>query len=79
MINVGELLSTTLTEPVLLETPVPPLDTGNAVPESETEIVPFAVNGLPVTDKNAGTVNAMLVIGVVHDIGLEEPPALVST
>jgi hypothetical protein len=37
---------------------VPPLSTGNAVPEYDIANVPLLVIGLPVTDKNAGTVAA---------------------
>jgi len=40
---------------------VPPLDTGNAVPERAIANVPAAVIGLPETLKNAGTVAATLV------------------
>jgi len=40
---------------------VPPLDTGNAVPERAIANVPAAVIGLPETLKNAGTVAATLL------------------
>lgn len=40
--------------------PVPPFATGRAVPEYETANVPLDVIGLPVTDKNEGTLIATL-------------------
>ena len=41
-----------------LAVPVPPLATGSAVPEYAIANVPEVVMGLPVTDKNVGTVAA---------------------
>jgi hypothetical protein len=53
--SVGLVDKTVLPEPVLVVVPVPPLTTGNAVPESVTANVPDVVMGLPATDKNVGT------------------------
>jgi hypothetical protein len=68
--KVGEVLRTTLPVPVLVKTPVPPLTTGRAVPESVKANVPVVVTGEPEILKNAGTVAATLVTvpvpGVVH-------------
>jgi hypothetical protein len=41
--------------------PVPPLATGNAVPDNVIAKVPLVVMGEPATDKNAGTLAATLV------------------
>ena len=41
--------------------PVPPLATGNAVPDSVIANVPLVVIGDPLTDRNDGTVAATLV------------------
>jgi len=59
--RVGLFDNTTLVVPVLVVTPVPPLRTGNAVPDKAIAKVPLVVMGEPVTDKNAGTVAATLV------------------
>ena len=76
--NTGELLNTTLLVPVELVTPVPPLTTGNAVPDNETAIVPEPVIGLPEIDKNDGTESATEVtvpeLGVDHVIAVVFPP-----
>jgi hypothetical protein len=68
--SVGEVLKTTLPVPVLVVTPVPPLRTGRAVPDSVIAKVPVVVTGEPETLKNVGTVAATLVtvpvVGVVH-------------
>jgi hypothetical protein len=47
--------------------PVPPLATGSAVPEYAMAKVPEVVMGLPVTDRNAGTVAAT-------EVTVPEPP-----
>jgi hypothetical protein len=57
----GELDKTTLPVPVEVVTPVPPLRTGNAVPDKATARVPDDVMGLPVTERNDGTVIPTLV------------------
>jgi hypothetical protein len=59
--KVGEFDNTTFVVPVLVVTPVPPLATGNAVPDKLIANVPVVVTGEPVIDKNAGTVAATLV------------------
>jgi len=61
--------------------PIPPLVTGNAVPERVIAKVPEEVTGLPATLKNVGTVAATLVTvpekaGAVDD---HVVPLLVST
>ena len=38
--NVGDVLKTTLPDPVEVVTPVPPLATGSAVPDNDTASVP---------------------------------------
>jgi hypothetical protein len=47
--------------PVDVVVPVPPFNTGSAVPESETAKVPLVVTGEPDTDRNEGTLIATLV------------------
>lgn len=61
VVIVGEVLRTTLTVPVLVVTPVPPFNTGSAVPERPIAKVPVVVTGEPEMLKNAGTVAATLV------------------
>jgi hypothetical protein len=82
VVSVGVLLKTTFPVPVLVVVPVPPLRTGNAVPESVTARVPVVVIGLPAILRNAGTLIAtevtVPVTGVVHVISALVP-ALVST
>ena len=81
--NVGLLDNTTFPVPVEVVTPVPPLTTGRAVPESVIASVPELVIGLPEILKKSGTEAATLVtvpvVGVVHDIGELTPPADVNT
>jgi hypothetical protein len=83
LVKVGLVESTTEPEPVLVVTPVPPLATGNAVPESVSARVPFEVIGEPETDKKEGTVSAtevtVPVLGVVQVIAVLTPPCEVST
>ena len=54
-VNVGDALNTVLPDPVLVVTPVPPLRTGNAVPDKVIAKVPLVVMGEPATDKKVGT------------------------
>lgn len=56
--SVGDVASTALPDPVLVVAPVPPFNTGSAVPESETARVPLVVTGEPATLRNVGTVSA---------------------
>ena len=56
VVNTGLVDSTTEPEPVEVVVPVPPFNTGNAVPDKPTAKVPEVVIGLPVIDRNAGTV-----------------------
>jgi hypothetical protein len=56
--NVGEVLKTIFPVPVEVVTPVPPFNTGKAVPDRVTANVPEVVIGLPPIDKNEGTVMA---------------------
>ena len=81
--NVGEVCNTTLPLPVAVVEPVPPFKIGNAVPDNVTANVPEDVIGEPATERNEGTVNAMLVtvpvVGVVQVIAALTPPALVNT
>jgi len=83
VIKDGELFNTTEPEPVLVVTPVPPFNTGNAVPESVNARVPELVIGDPETDKKEGTVKAtevtVPVFNVVHVIGVVSPPCEVNT
>jgi hypothetical protein len=59
--KVGLVDKTVFPEPVEVVTPVPPLATGNAVPDKVIANVPLVVMGEPVIDKNVGTVAATLV------------------
>jgi hypothetical protein len=81
--KVGLVESTLLPEPVEVVTPVPPLATGNAVPESVSARVPLEVIGEPETDKKEGTVSAtdvtVPVFSVVHVIAVLPPPCDVKT
>jgi len=61
VVNDGLVERTTFPLPVEVVTPVPPLTTGNAVPDNVIANVPLVVIGEPVTDKNDGTVAATLV------------------
>jgi hypothetical protein len=76
VVRVGEVPNTTEPEPVEDVTPVPPLATGNAVPDSPIASVPLVVTGEPEIDKNAGTVAAtdvtVPVVRVVQ-VGAELP------
>ena len=54
----GDVDKTTEPVPVDVVTPVPPLSTGNAVPEYESANVPEVVTGLPDTERNVGADNA---------------------
>jgi hypothetical protein len=69
--RVGLVANTLAPEPVEVVTPVPPLTTGNAVPEYPIANVPLVVTGLPVIDKNDGTVAAT-------DVTVPEPPLIVA-
>ena len=81
--KVGDVCNTTLPVPVAVVDPVPPFKIGNAVPDNETAKVPEDVIGDPATERNEGTVNAMLVTVPVealdHVIADAPPPALVNT
>lgn len=61
VVNDGLVERTTFPLPVEVVTPVPPLTTGNAVPDNVIANVPLVVIGEPATDKNDGTVAATLV------------------
>jgi hypothetical protein len=78
--SVGLEDRTTLPVPVEVVTPVPPLATGRAVPESVTASVPELVIGVPETDRNAGTVMATEVTVpepvVIHEVFV---PSVLST
>jgi hypothetical protein len=76
VVRVGLVERTLFPEPVLVVTPVPPLATGNAVPERLNAKVPLLVIGDPVTDKNAGTVMATEVtvpLEALDQVGAPEP------
>ncbi len=81
--KVGLVDNTTEPEPVLVVTPVPPFNTGNAVPDKLTARVPLEVTGDPETDKNDGTDNATEVTvpvdAVVQVIAVLPPACDVST
>jgi hypothetical protein len=81
--KVGLVDSTTEPEPVLVVTPVPPFNTGNAVPDNVTARVPLLIIGDPETDKKEGTVSAtevtVPVLNVVQVIALVSPPCEVNT
>ena len=77
--KVGLVERTTLPVPVEVVTPVPPLATGRAVPESVIASVPELVIGLPEILKNDGTEAATLVTGEDHDIAELTPPPEVNT
>lgn len=68
---------------VKLVAPVPPLATGNAVPDKVIANVPVLVIGEPETDKNAGTVAATLVTepepGPVNAISIDPAPGVIVT
>ena len=51
--------------------PVPPLAAGNAVPDKLTANVPDVVTGLPLTDKNDGTV-------IPTEVTVPEPPDMLA-
>lgn len=59
--KVGDVLRTLLPDPVDVVTPVPPLSTGNAVPDRLIASVPEVVIGEPEMLRNVGTVAATLV------------------
>ena len=59
--RVGDVLRTVLPVPVLVVTPVPPFNTGKAVPDKPIANVPELVIGEPEMLKNAGTVADTLV------------------
>lgn len=75
-VSAGDTASTTPPVPVeAVVEPVPPFATGNAVPDNETARVPDVVKGLPVTERNVGTVIPTLVtvpvpapIAVLYDV-----------
>lgn len=71
-----------MVEDVTEVTPVPPLAIGRATPERLNARVPEVVIGVPLTDRNAGTVAAtdvtVPVLALDH-VGAAVPPALVST
>ena len=69
VVRVGEFDKTTLPDPVLVLTPVPPLATGKAVPEYVTPIVPAEVTGEFATVKMEGIVSPTLVT-------VPDPPAM---
>ncbi len=75
----GLVDKTTDPEPVLVVVPVPPFKTGRAVPDKESEIVPFDVRGDPETAKKDGTDKAIEVIGEVQVIAVAPPPPEVKT
>ena len=56
-------------------TPVPPLATGNAVPDNVIANVPVVVIGEPETDKNDGTVAATLVTVPEPPLGAAHEPS----
>jgi hypothetical protein len=58
VVSVGDVPKTPAPEPVDVVAPVPPLATGNAVPDRLIANVPLVVIGEPEIDKNAGTVAA---------------------
>lgn len=69
--KMGLVLRTTLPSPVDRSTPVPPLMTGNGIPEYSMSKVPDEVMGDPETVRKSGVVNAIEVtvpvVGVVHN------------
>ena len=78
---VGEPDRTTLVDPVLVVTPVPPFATGRAVPDKVTAKVPELVIGEPEMDRKVGTVIAteVTVPEVAGAAQVGTPPATVKT
>jgi hypothetical protein len=77
--KVGLIDNTLLPEPVLVVTPVPPFNTGKAIPESVSARVPELVIGEPETDKKVGTVSATEVTTFDQVIAVLPPACEVNT
>jgi ABC-type Fe3+-hydroxamate transport system substrate-binding protein len=72
VVNTGDVDKTVLPEPVDVVTPVPPLRTGNAVPEYVSATVPDVVIGTPDTESNEGTVTFTdVTVPVLYPFGLD--------
>jgi hypothetical protein len=73
---VGDVANTTDPDPVAVVDPVPPFNTGRAVPDNVTAKVPDEVMGDPEIERKDGTVIAtdVTVAGVAHVMAVAPPP-----